>query len=68
MIQPGSFARAKCQLNMTIAEDQAPFLVIREGDRLVCTSACDANGNQSFVHLKSGMENVWLSSRDVESD
>lgn len=66
MIKPGSFARARRQLNLTIAEDVEPILVIKEGDRLVCTSEVDANGNQSFVHINSKMENVWLSRHDVE--
>jgi hypothetical protein len=66
MIKPGDAARARRQLNITVGEDVEPILVIKEDDRLICTSELDANGNQQFVHLKSQMENVWLSRHDVE--
>lgn len=66
MIKPGDTARARHQLNITIAEDSEAILVIKPGDRLVATGEVDANGHQPFVHLKSQMENLWLNSRDVE--
>lgn len=66
MIRSGHTARARRQLNITIAEDAQAILVIKEGDRLVATGEVDANGHQPFVHLNSSMENIWLSRHDVE--
>jgi hypothetical protein len=66
MIKPGETVRARSTINISVAEDETPILVIKEGDRLVATSEVDANGNQTFVHLPTQFENVTLSRHDVQ--
>ena len=65
MIKPGDTVHACATRNISIAEDEAPILVIKEGDRLVATSAVDSNGFQTFIHLPSQFENVTLHKDDV---
>jgi hypothetical protein len=64
-IKPGDTAEARATRNISVAEDEAPILVIKAGDRLVATSAADANGFQTFIHLPSSFENVTLHKDDV---
>lgn len=66
MIKPGETGTSRRTIHISVAEDEAPILVIKEGDRLVATSEVDANGNQTFIHLPTQFENVTLSRHDVQ--
>ncbi len=65
MIKAGSAVHAKRTINLSVSEDEAPLLVIKEGDRLIATDEADAQGYQTFVHLPSQFENIRLHKDDV---
>lgn len=64
-IKSGQTVRAKNQLNLSVAEDESPLIVIKEGDFLIATDEADAQGFQSFTHLNSQFANIRLHQDDV---
>lgn len=64
-IKPGQNVRARYQLNLSVAEDEAPLIVIKEGDILVAGDEADEQGFQSFTHLNTQFTNIRLHQDDV---